>query len=407
MPTTPTLTALNLPVDYSSAHGDLVYVFKSDEFITTPADYPNFKYIIDIFYGLELIGTIKAVPNPSTKYGVFNLGNIVRNYVNSRMIANTIVDYDTKDYGVNISIQAGYEYGTIVTQYHNVTADSKWYFNHYNGRLYGNYTWLSYYANGFISNRPDKTNVIFGQPLFYSFLTTTSNTIAAELMRVSFATYNSSYSRTGGTSINITYEEFQAKIFNLNALNINSLVGYSLITPNTYALRINVLCKNAEGDTVNVDSPYFIYTCEPKYSVKTLVFMNKLGGYDSYDFYKVSKKSYEIEKKEYSRIPYDISSTTGTMTYYTNENFIIDRQITYYGNYKEKIVVNSDNINEDTYKWLAELILSPQIFLFENGMFVPMLIKATNYDFKTKIVDKIFNLQIELDYADSFNVQYR
>jgi len=409
MPTTPTLTTLSYPVNHSSAHGDLVYVIKSNEYITTPGNYPNFKYILDIFIngGTTFIGTLKANPNPVTKFGAFNIGNIVRNYVDSNLIPTGYVESDTlENYSMDIEVQFGYEYGVIVTQTHNVSAQDNIYFNHYNGRMYGNYTIIDPYIDNFASNRPDKTNVLIDQSLFLPYLPSGDSVISSENMTVTISTFNSSFGAVSTGSFTTPYSTYKIKQFDLNPLSINARLGSALINQNTYAFRINISARNSEGTRISVYSKYFILTCESKYTPHTLVFLNKLGGYDSFTFTKVSKKSYDIEKKDYSQLPYTINSSTGAMSYY-NGAALNDNQITYYGTFKEKLIVNTDIINESVYTWLGELITSPQIYSSENGYLVPVMIKQTNFEFKTRINDKAFNLQVELEYGDLQNVQYR
>jgi hypothetical protein len=413
MPTTPTLTRLTQPVDFSSAHGDLVYVYKSDEYIATPTDYPNFKYIIDIYTdsATTFVGTLKAYPNPVTKFGVFNIGNIIRNYVNSNLNTNglDLNNADLANYSVTVQVQAGYEYGTTVTQYHNIEAIDGRYFNHYNGRMFGNYTILNSYMSNYASNRPDKTSVLFNEPLYFSFLSGGGQPIDGTPMSIQVQKYDSNYTFLGANSFTIPYYSYQLKILNISPYAINTKLGSPFLTTSTFAYKIRIIAKDEEGFPSNAYSPFFVINCEPKYTPHTLVFLNKLGGYDSFTFAKVSKKSYDIEKKEYSQLPYTISSATGEMSYY-NGIALNDNQITYYGTFKEKLIVNTDIINEDTYKWLGELVTSPQIYICDNAYnfyLVPVMIKQSNFEFKTRINDKAFNLQLELEYGDMQNVQYR
>ena len=39
----------NTPVDYSSAHGDLVYTVYESVKANDPTTYPNYKYICDVY----------------------------------------------------------------------------------------------------------------------------------------------------------------------------------------------------------------------------------------------------------------------------------------------------------------------------------------------------------------------
>jgi hypothetical protein len=75
------LVISNFPVTYSSANDDLVCTCLESSLYTQT----NFKYICDVYIGGVKVAQLKSFPNPATNYGVFNIGNVVRNYVNSNL----------------------------------------------------------------------------------------------------------------------------------------------------------------------------------------------------------------------------------------------------------------------------------------------------------------------------------
>jgi capsule polysaccharide modification protein KpsS len=134
------------------------------------------------------------------------------------------------------------------------------------------------------------------------------------------------------------------------------------------------------------------------------MWLNKLGGYDSYIFSKASRKSYTTEKKSFNQRNYNI--VEGNYSLY-NGRFVNDNAITYNSSFKEKWNLNTDIIDESTYSWLAELITSPQVFYYDNGYYYPIQITDTNYEFKKWINDRAFNLNLNIEFGDTFNTQYR
>jgi hypothetical protein len=198
----------------------------------------------------------------------------------------------------------------------------------------------------------------------------------------------------------------QMNQFNVSPQAINNEIGSSIITSNTKYYQVYFTLKDTDCNTITLATKRFYIYCEPRYTPLTLVWLNKQGGYDSYDFSKVSKKAYDIEKKTYTQLNYKINSSTGVMSYY-NQTTLNDNMVTYSGTFKERLVANTDIIDEATYAWLGELVNSPAIYLQSGTYFIPMIIKNTSFDFKTKVVDRQFNLQLNLEYGDVLNVQYR
>mgnify|MGYP003328950637 CR=1 FL=1 len=188
---------------------------------------------------------------------------------------------------------------------------------------------------------------------------------------------------------------------------------YSLDDRGVYSYTISMRGQNDEDGSITSREIEYILTCEPKYNPYTLIWLNKLGGYDSFDFTKVNKRSFEFEKKSYNQLPYTILTdnythpyANGQMTYFNNRS-LNENKIVYNSTYSEKLTLNTDIIDEATYKWLFELVISPKIFLYENGMLIPIYIKDTNYELKTRVNDKVFNLTLNLEYSDNINTQYR
>src|SRR4051812_33871473 len=69
------------PADYSSLHGDLIYTVSETDHTADPVTYPNYKFVGDVYVGADLVARIKKVPDPVTGIGVFNISQIVRNYI--------------------------------------------------------------------------------------------------------------------------------------------------------------------------------------------------------------------------------------------------------------------------------------------------------------------------------------
>jgi len=123
------------------------------------------------------------------------------------------------------------------------------------------------------------------------------------------------------------------------------------------------------------------------------------------EFPKISKKSVDITKKSFTQLGYAINSD-GSMTYY-NGNVLNDNTIVFSGDAVETKILNTDYITESASNWLAELVKSPQIYLEQSGYYIPVLITDTKYDYKTRSVDRLISLTVNIKFGDDQNVQYR
>jgi len=418
------LVISNFPVDYSSANDDLVCTCLESSLYTQT----NFKYICDVYIGGVKVAQLKSFPNPVSFYGVFNIGNVVRNYVNSNLtylpsVAGIRVDVFSNHTKL-VECKFGYEYGAIVTQFLNIETRSKSFSNSYNKRRVFNITTtptMSYKTDRFATNRPEsKTNIFLpgsGVPAapvlipFYS-ITVYPSSPQNLVFRVNKISKDGTYTLSSAiTSTNARIDNTMTQ-YDMSARSLNTALGTTFIDDNTLYYNVTTTIEISAGVFVTETSPNFYPYCESKYEVFTIIWLNQYGGYDSYQFSKKSKRSYASEKKSFERIPYNINPANGVMNYVqmsgsTSSKVFVENQIVYDSKFKESLVLNTDIIDESTYEWLSELIISPCVFLFSNDSFVPIMIKDSNYDFKKRVNDKVFNLTINVDLQQQMNTQYR
>lgn len=150
------------PGDYYSANGDLIFVVYEATKANDPVTYPDYKYVADIYVGLTLVARLKKVPHPDNKRGVFNIGDIVRNYIalafNPESTVFVSQELGLTEFFIDVTVKFGEEYG--FTLYTNLLIDSeRRYYNHYNGRMLGMNTALTPYLDKVASTRPYATPV--------------------------------------------------------------------------------------------------------------------------------------------------------------------------------------------------------------------------------------------------------
>lgn len=396
------LSLLYNPVDYSSAHGDLIFTLLEDTKPFNSSLYPDYKYVCDVYIYGFLQARLKAFPRPDDKIGVFNIGNIVRNYIYPYFapVASTLRAQKVGEnyFFTNVICRLGEEYGT--TAFSNIIIDTqRTYFNHYNGRLTGQNTILTNYLDKAMSTRPYATPVYRGAKFcFIPFLATDDTTI-----NLIIKAYN------GGTLVATTTQPFtptalssnEMQLFNVspNAINaavpgmISSFIEYYTVEFNT---------TNITGDSIY----RFDLVCEARYQVFSVHFMNKFGGFESKDFTKVSRQQITVEKSSFGSSAYLINSL-GQPEYFNSQKVYRETNKVYAGAWKEKMILNSDLLKDDEYTWLEELINSPICYIEIQGYFYPITITDTNYESHKIINDDLTNLTINIEFGDRFATQYR
>lgn len=385
------------PPSYSSLHGDLIFTVAYPEHTSDPVTYPNFKFVGDIYIGGVLVARLKKIPNPDTNIGVFNIGQIVRNYVAFNfnpdpvdIIAQTM---GNGEFTLDVVMKFGEEYSYTI--YTNLVVDStRTYFNNYNGRLTGTSS-----VDGMI-NKPATTRP-YATPIRCD---SKFNFIPIFYTEPSFG---------GSWAITI-------RAYDYSNTNVNTAIKF--LTPTENLLHIVNLSKDAINDlsagTINATIKYYtvefndgiIYRfnmeCECIHDKYTLHFLNKFGGFESKDFVKVSRKTIQIDKKDFGKLPYTVDSS-GVVSYKNSNNVYNESRSVYSSQFKERMTLNSDLLTDGEYSWLEELVLSPMVYMEQDGNFLPVVITENNYEPKKVVNDDLTNLTISIEFGQQLNTQYR
>lgn len=395
------MTLLDSPGSLYSAHGDLIFTVADIVKASDPVTYPDYRYVCDVYIGTTLVARLKSYPRPDTKIGIFNVANIIRNYIAATFnpLAPNVTDLAAQTLGENefwvkATMKFGEEYALTLTT--NLLVDSeRAYFNHYNGRMLGSNTSLTDYVNKVLSVRPSATPVNDDDDFcfipFYTFFAPTPILI-------------SSFTKAGapmGTYATSHGSSFDGLIilYNFSPTAINT-VSPGLIVPGVtgyYTVRFG----GAFAPTYR-----FNLTCESQHEVFTIHFLNRFGGFESRNFTKVSRKTIDIERSEFGKLGYTMD-TSGVISYKNSNNVYNETRSVYASQYKEKMTLNTDNLTDDEYTWLGDLILSPMVYVEMDGYFIPCMITANDYEFRKSINDKITNLTMNIEFGEQFNAQYR
>lgn len=402
------ITISSEPATFPSMHEDLYFVASSTNVGTT-----NFKFVYDIFINNAQVSRNKIFPSPSAdgSYGVFNASPIVRSFVTNYFepSGTSVLMASNDKIKVDYQVRIGEEVSGAVTP--NLASGNFSAYNYY-APLFGDIftengniplVLSSYYDNLLIENYTDdwlsdrdnsEIPIEFGDQFFITFLKITSGSY-----KLWVEPFNEDGTFGNEVSGNITMSG-QFNLFNLQAAAINTFYGSTIISENTYGYNVYITLGAAETRTLR-----FKQVCNPKYRQYNLHFLNRLGGYDSMAFRLVNKRRSEFERNSYRRNPYKL--VNGAMTNIDTFNKYNETTFNFAIQHKDYYMLTSDYVLDQDYAWLAQLVASPIVYMEVQGAFFPVTIRNTNYQYKTKVADGLFNFDIEVEVGKYLNSQYR
>jgi hypothetical protein len=391
------MTIKATPAALSSVNYDLLFTLAEPTKTADPVTYPNYKFVADVYIGATQIARIKKVPDPSTEIGIFNIGQIVRNYITTTFnpTANILKaqTLGNGEFSISVTVKFGEEYG--FTLYTNIVTDTaRIYFNNYNGRLLGTTSSLVGFNNKPLTDRPLINNIDCSANFnLVPYLPETTTMFPIEI---------NSYDYNGdlvnaGTAFITPSTAYQLHIFNFTRNAINTV-------------QAGTITDNVKYFTVEFNNNNIIYMfnlkCECMYDNYSLHFLNKYGGFESKDFSKVSRKTIDIQKKDFGKLAYTIDPS-GNYSYYNSNKVYNDVTSVYASSYKEKLTLNSDLLTDAEYIWLEQLVTSPMVYIQMGDYFIPCKITDNNYEPKKAVNDDLTNLTLSLEFGDQYNTQFR
>lgn len=160
------------------------------------------------------------------------------------------------------------------------------------------------------------------------------------------------------------------------------LVGASYYTVNT-ALGGN----SSQLVTYHIDA-----RCS-KYEPIRLHWLNRLGGFDSFNFSLKSEVEADIKRSSYLQEEHDFTGTN--WQYDTMSRGTTD----YHVGYNNKLTVNTDYLTEDESVWMEDFATSPVVYQeLSNGLFA-MSGKPKRIKKQTSLNDKLMQYEFELEYS--------
>jgi len=415
------------PQNYRTVYNPIEYVATSDQTATA-----RFKYLFDVYDGATLLGRLKVPADPNG-YGRSNVQGICESYLSTnfgnidttttgRGFTDNVKSY--KEFTIKVGEE--YEVAGVLTPFADQVIKTIITFNgslpNYRGETlnfydwqvsnyYLNYTdnaitrkWLTNAPKGVNANNPKNQKVqITDEGWLYFLLDHATDPIEfADITAYDSAggvvSINSITNSIGASSIKMLKIPFAPNtINNILPADFVGTITQPIITASVTSYKIILKTSStqvSEEIWFNVDS-------ECRYETRRLEFLNSLGGFDGFNFTKVSRRTETIERKYYKQNADNLSS--GVIDYNLNDR----QKVQYYTKSMPKIKLTSDWVDVDTFNWLLEMIESPEIYLYENGQRVAIQNIEGNWEEKRTDTDSVFNLEVTLEFGmDNYRQRY-
>ena len=188
-------------------------------------------------------------------------------------------------------------------------------------------------------------------------------------------------------------------------VNLYDNIIFPILPPPTNYYSVDLQFTATYGGTFSASTGPYYYEietdCSPFENVR-LVWINRLGGYDCFNFRMNSKRNESIKRKEYKSILKPLYKTGDredtTITVETDEVWTI----------------NSNWVTEQEYIALNDLITSIDVSLVVYSdttpsypVVYPITIVDNSYTQKTQLTEKLFNMTVKYKIAYEKYIQYR
>jgi hypothetical protein len=353
---------------------------------------PNFNFIVDVN---ETGGTnnplarLKYPAQPSSSQLTFDVGNVVKNYVSfdfgnalaARIAANTrsrlnyFVQfrelYDVSGIPTLSGVLAS-DPATPSSSVFKLGSNAIFDFEDYTPTAYRNCDVSGF---GFLNDDLSVSEQI--EPTQNRILTFFDpNRVVTKIQL--------SANGIGSVDYNVTLPANEY-LFNINAGKYLFDLYPAISFPSTILIRL------LAGSTVIAEKEFTTNTDCSQYPTVRLHWLNKLGGFEAFNFNKNTINAMEIDRKQF-KAPLPIGYNKSDRLK-TNYNTTIN----------DKITINSDWISEEQSLLFEQLATSPVIYLERSATdFVAVNILNSSYEIKTFLTDrKMFNVTFEIEYTYS------
>ena len=390
------ITIIETPDKFTPAFNPVVFRISSDNYAQ-----PDFKFVADVYSGTgQLLVTLKYQPQVAGNEPIdFDISRNLHELVASNYCKlNEVVGSDIILTGAGAisgySVQFGEQYNNIV--YANLASYSGYIFNGaLNNKRFAFYSQANYLNKQFLTRFPRQV-VRKRDSALLSILQSDTAAMANFALNI-FNTTGTSIYATNIANPFTSLANTSNRLLHLHCGfdHLYSILAFSSTIYNTAAY---YTITPGAGTAMRLD---LFSKCERFPGIR-LYFLNELGGFDSFNFMLASRPQQLNEKKAYQRQP------DNRRTAYDSVNRRFEATMRNYStSYTEKLKVTSDYLTDTEAELLEGLMYSPLVYqeaeASEYGgpegqnVLIPVDIKMQDYTRKKTRLDKMFNVELDIE----------
>jgi hypothetical protein len=380
------ITIISSPNQFMAAYNQIPYTVSSNN-----TAQPNFNFIVDVNEtggANNPLARLKYPAQPSSSQLTFDVGNVVKNYVS--------YDFDPVSFNIMANVKSRLNYFVQFRELYDVSG-------------------VPTLSGVLASDPPTPSSSVFklGSNAIFDFEDYTPTAyIGCNVSGFGFLNADLNEPEQIEPTQNRILTFFDPnRIVTKIELSANGIgpVTYNVtLPPNEYLFNINagkylfdlypaisfpttILIRLIAGSVVVAEKGFTTNTDCSQYETVRLHWMNKLGGFEAFNFNKNTINAMTIDRKQFKApLPIGYSQSDRLKT---NYNTTIN----------DKITINSDWISEEQSALFEQLATSPIIYLERSATdFISVNILNAEYEIKTFLTDrKMFNVTFEIEYSYS------
>jgi hypothetical protein len=138
--------------------------------------------------------------------------------------------------------------------------------------------------------------------------------------------------------------------------------------------------------TYNEQTITLLITDECRYTPVDIAYQNKEGAIAFMSFFKAKTESLTVEKENF-----ESHRGQPSVGFHQFVDFNVQG--------KTKYTINSGFVKEEMNEIFKQMMLSDRIWEFVGGNYIPLVIKSTSLEYKTRQKDRLINYTIDFEYA--------
>lgn len=246
-----------------------------------------------------------------------------------------------------------------------------------------NQKFLSAYETAYDSNLTQKYPIYTDDWATLDLMVATGSFATFSDIFAKYEYYDSSNTFLGGDEISTTGDDTVLRwtiptgTRNITDIGGNGASYLAAGTLDHYKISIYLGTGGASQLISDIFNYQIIPDCRP-YDVIRLGFLNKLGGFDYWNFNLVSRYTSNIDRTQINR------------AFLKNDSKILKRgRDVIYSKAVENWTINSDFLSDDQALFIRELVESSDVYMFsqDNQMAMPVVITDSNWQFKSGLLD--------------------